>query len=170
MSRPLVESEALLNRDSIVAVGPSTVEDLVRRAESAPKRRFRLCLHRSPSDRVNEMVTVLCKDTYVRPHRHPEGKTESYHVLQGQLTVLLFDDRGNVTQRVDLAEPGRGKPSLFRLAKPVWHMPVVRTEHLVMHEVFQGPFDKESDVEYSSWSPDELDEPAARGFLDAVSR
>ena len=68
--------EALFSRDEIVEVSADTLRALRQRAAQAPRGRYRLCMHRSVEDQIQEMVIVCPRGTYFRPHRHPEGKTE----------------------------------------------------------------------------------------------
>ena len=150
-------SEVIFNTEEIIEVSAATLEDLKRRASEAPRRRFRLCLHRSPAEQVQEMVIVFCGDTYIRPHRHPRGKSESYHIIEGELTVFLFDDLGNVIRRVEMGEHDSDGSFLYRLASDIWHMPVPRSEFVVFHETFTGPFRRGLDVEHPGWSPEETD-------------
>jgi glucose-6-phosphate isomerase len=111
------------------------------------------------------MVLVLCGRSYLRPHRHPANKNESYHVLEGELAVYLFDDEGQVTRTIELGAAHTGRPFLYRLCAPLWHMPVPHSPVVVYHEVMTGPFDKDRDVEYASWSPEEGNEKAVEAFL-----
>src|SRR5204862_7175921 len=59
------------------------------------RRRARLCAHPNPDDPLHEMLIVLDRGTYVRPHRHA-GKSESFHVIEGELDVVLFAYDGPV--------------------------------------------------------------------------
>jgi cupin fold WbuC family metalloprotein len=103
---------------------------------------------------------VANRDTYIRPHRHPQGKDESYYVVEGEMVVFIFDDSGQVVRHFDMGEFASGKTVLYRLSSNLWHLPVPLTEWVVYHEVFTGPFQKERDVEYAPWSPPETDVPA----------
>ena len=115
--------EATFNQSDIVEVTSATVEELKAKAKAAPRGRYRLCLHRSTADQVQEMVIVAPRGTYFRPHRHPAGKTESYHVVEGSMTVFFFNDAGDVIRRIDMAAHGAGKTYLYRLSNRIWHIP-----------------------------------------------
>lgn len=151
--------EATFNQSDIVEVTSTTVEELKAKAKAAPRGRYRLCLHRSTEDQVQEMVIVAPRGTYFRPHRHPAGKTESYHVVEGSMTVFFFNDAGEVIRRIDMAAHGAGKTYLYRLSNRIWHIPVPTSDFVVYHEVYCGPFDREGDCEFASFSPPE-DAPA----------
>jgi cupin fold WbuC family metalloprotein len=154
--------EATFNQSDIVEVTSATVEELKQKAKAAPRGRYRLCLHRSTQDQVQEMVIVAPRGTYFRPHRHPAGKSESYHVVEGSMTVFFFNDAGEVIRRIDMAahgtagaDSGGGKTYLYRLSNRIWHIPVPTSDFVVYHEVYCGPFDRDADCEYAPFSPPE---------------
>src|SRR4051794_38519780 len=91
-------NEAAFGADeAIVRVARSEVEWLKGQVADTPRRRVRLCAHKSGADRLHEMLIVLDRATYVRPHRHCD-KSESFHVIEGALSVLLFEDDGRVRE------------------------------------------------------------------------
>lgn len=151
-------AEALFNEGAVLEVDVARVEELKRRALHSPSRRFRLCLHRSPDEAVQEMIVVHCRDNYSRPHLHPDTASTCM-ILEGNLMVLLFDDTGAVTRRIELAAPGSGLPFVLRLDPNVWHMPVCRSELLVFYETMTGPFRRDAVNRWAPWSPAE-DDPA----------
>jgi len=150
------------NSEVVAEVGQNWYETLKRCAYDADMKRARLCLHHSPEDDLHEMVIVFHRDTLVRPHRH-HGKSESFHMIFGELDVILYDERGRPTRAVQLGDRGSGKPLIYRLSGPVWHSVVVRTEYAAIHEVTNGPFRAEEN-DFAPWAPAA---PAAlREFLD----
>ncbi len=154
-------TEAIFNKDEVITVSAETVEDLKRRALQASRGRFRLCLHRSHDDAIQEMVIACRRGTYLRPHRSRSGRDKSYHVVDGELAFFLFDDDGHVSRRIDLGSPGSSKPFHVRYAAGVWHMPVVLSEAVVYFEFNAGPYHEGIDPEYAPWSLTEDDDRAA---------
>ena len=151
---------------SIIELHERDLEALKRRAEGAPLRRSRLCLHRDVGEQVHEMVIAFCRDSYVRPHRHTD-KSESFHVIEGELTVVFFDDRGEVTRLVAMAPQASGGAFLYRLNAPLWHTVVPEAEFVMLHETTSGPFVPE-EREFAPWAPDEADEEGVRAFMDRM--
>jgi cupin fold WbuC family metalloprotein len=149
------------NDEPVVEVGQDWFEKLKRHAFEAGQRRARLCLHRSPDDSLHEMIIAFHRDTLVRPHRHTT-KTESFHVIEGELDVLLFDNDGRPTRAIELGEAGTGKAQVYRLSSPVWHSVILRTEYAIIHEVTSGPFRVE-ESDFAPWAPAQPDE--LRRFL-----
>lgn len=157
--------EAIFNQKDVRVVGRSAVAELERLATASPTRRYRLCLHRGTEDRVHEMVIALAGPSYVQPHRHPKGKAESYHVIKGEMDVFFFDEAGKVVRLVEMGDAVSGKAILYRLSARAFHMPLPRTPSTVFHEVYEGPFVKDEDVDYARWAPPETDEKAAKDFV-----
>jgi cupin fold WbuC family metalloprotein len=85
-------------------------------------------------------------------------------MLEGELSVYLFDANGNVTGVVDLTAPGTGKAFSLRLAAQCWHMPVCRSEQAVFYETMTGPFSREAMNAWAPWSPDEDDEAGIAAY------
>jgi cupin fold WbuC family metalloprotein len=146
-------NDIIVNTDDVLEVGTEIIDRLKQLALASPRRRARLCLHRQQGELPHEMVIVFHRDSYMPPHRHPPGKTESYHVVEGAMLVHIFDDAGELRQTLRLG--GTGGTFMYRLSSNLWHMPVALTEWLVYHEVYSGPFDKTHDVEFPSWAPAE---------------
>jgi cupin fold WbuC family metalloprotein len=156
------------SQDVFVALGSViqiTAEDLapiVSRGMNSPRKRARLCAHPDPIDPLHEMLICLVRGTYVRPHRHAR-KSESFHLIDGELEVVLFDDAGGVRQVVRLGSYHSGKAFYYRLAEPLFHTVVVRTPFVLFHETTNGPFDR-TDSEFAPWAPAD-DHPGREQYL-----
>ncbi|MBI5882099.1 MAG: cupin fold metalloprotein, WbuC family [Elusimicrobia bacterium] len=157
--------ESIFNTRDICAVDAATLADIERLAAESPRRRFRLCMHHSTEARVHEMVISLTGKTFVQPHRHVVPKAESYHVIKGEMDVFFFGGRGEVAGFLGMGDLASGKPFLYRLSSSTWHMPLPRSETVVFHEVYEGPFVKDIDVEYAPWAPSEADSAGIAEFL-----
>jgi glucose-6-phosphate isomerase len=161
-------SEAIFNTDPIIVVDEKKLEHLKYQASIAPRKRFRLCLHHTTNALVNEMIIAFCRETYNRPHRHPADKTESYHIISGLMKVFIFDDYGHVIKRIQLGDRDSGHPFLLHMEGGIWHMPFPESEYVVTHETFTGPFQRDVDVEFASWSPEEEEKLEVQAFLNRV--
>jgi len=155
-------NEIIHNTLEVVEVGAEMISRLKALAGASPRKRARLCLHRSPTDATHEMLIAFHRDSFMPPHRHPADKSESYHVVEGLMVVHLFDDSGAVVRSIRL---GSTAPSfLYRLSTNLWHMPTAASEWLIYHEVYSGPFQKDRDVEFPSWAPTESDHAQVAHF------
>ena len=97
------------------------------------------------------MIIVFHKDTIITPHRHPLGRSESYHLIEGAMNVYFFDDEGNTKNAIRLEEQSKNKNFYYRLSSHTWHLPVPTTEFMIYHETITGPFLSEEDIEYPVW-------------------
>ena len=144
------------------SVGPQQIAELIAEARSAILRRARICLHSGTDDVLHEMIIALFRDSYVAPHRH-RRKTESFHMLAGEIEVVVFDEDGRPIARHTLSAENPDLPRVMRLQQPVWHSVLVRTEYAVVHEVTNGPFHKQ-DTEIAPWAADPDDATAVARF------
>ncbi|MBN1765557.1 MAG: WbuC family cupin fold metalloprotein [Sedimentisphaerales bacterium] len=154
------------DKPDIIQITPALLEQLKQSAACEPLRRARLCLHRNLHDKVHEMVIALQKDSYCRPHRHLE-KSESFHIIEGSMLVILFDDQGLITKKIKMAPLPENATFFYRLNCSLWHMVLPLTEFVIFHETTTGPFIP--DQQYRApWSPDESDPPAVADFLNKI--
>jgi len=154
------------NSEVVAEVDQSWYEKLKWCAFEADMKRARLCLHHDPNDPLHEMIIVFHCDTLVRPHRH-RGKSESFHLIFGEIDILLFDDNGRPTRVIQLGERHTSKSQVYRLSGALWHSVVVRSEYAAIHEVTNGPF-REEEGDFASWAP--ADTGDLRQFLSDCRR
>lgn len=156
--------EVYRNDQKIVCVGEDWIRTLKAAASASPRRRARLCLHLSNSDRVQEMVIALCRDVLFRPHRHLH-KSESFHLMEGELDVLVFDEQGKLERAIPMGAPGSRHTYCYRLSASAWHAILPRTEFVVFHETTAGPFIPGEPAQFAPWAPTEP--VALRRFLES---
>lgn len=156
--------EVFYTDDKIVTVRAGDIGVLKRLARDTPRKRSRLCTHRHVDDAVHEMLIVHEKDTYVRPHKHL-GKTESFHVIQGEMDVIVFDDEGTITDVIEMGEYHSDKVFYYRLDGPRFHTVLVKSEVIVFHETTSGPFRREETL-FAEWSPADSDADAVCRFVE----
>lgn len=158
--------EVAYSDEEIVAVSRSDVEAMVEHASHNPRERVRLCAHRDPGEPLHEMLIVHGRTAYVRPHRHP-GKSESMHVISGLVDVVVFDENGKIAQVIPMGEYGSGRIFYYRIATPLFHTLIIRSDVLVFHETTDGPF-KAGASTFPDWAPDGSDTAAVRRYLDRL--
>ncbi len=137
--------------DLIVTADEAVVERLKSEAAASDKRRARLNLHPGATDPIQEMIIVFCGDCRMPPHKNL-GRSESLHVIEGEMEVLLFDEQGNLTKRLAMGPGGAGKPFMYRLQEDHWHTLVPRSDFAVVHEIILGPFEPGNTVS-APWAP-----------------
>ncbi len=163
-----ISPEVLVADVPVVMLTSGDIADLKARALRNPRRRIRLCAHKSVDDPVHEMLIVMAQGCYIRPHRHV-GKGESFHVVEGTLDVVVFDDEGTVAKVLRLGDYASGHGFYYRNDAAVYHTVVIRSPVVVLHETTRGPFNP-SDNEQAPWAPDGQDQSVADAFLAELSR
>jgi cupin fold WbuC family metalloprotein len=156
-------STAFFIDQDIIEINQTQLEELKLSAANAPLRRARLCLHQTHDDRVQEMVIAFCRDTYNRPHRH-RNKTESFHVIEGDLLIIFFDDHGRVLRRIRMGPYRDRQTFLYRLSNSLWHTVVPLSEFVIIHETTTGPFIK-GETEFAPWGPEDGDKAGIAQWL-----
>jgi cupin fold WbuC family metalloprotein len=135
----------------ITEVTPDWYDRLKLNALGARRKRSRLCLHHGDDDLLHEMIIVFHRDAVIQPHRH-RGKSESCHIIFGEVDVVLFGDNGRATHIINMGELASGKTLVYRQNEPIWHSMIIRSEYAAIHEVTNGPFRAE-DNELAPWAP-----------------
>lgn len=162
-----VNEEVLYTTLDVTRVGSADIDWLKAQAAGNSRRRIRLCSHPGPEDALHEMLIVHGAGGYVAPHRHP-GKSESFHMIEGAIDVVIFDMDGAVREVVPLGAPGSGRFLYYRLSKPWFHTVIPRSEVAVFHEVTNGPFRRE-DMVLAPWAPaEDAADGAKAAFLAQV--
>lgn len=152
--------------EDVFEVGPEWYEKLKKHAFTANKKRSRLCLHHVTDDPLHEMIIVFHKDAIIPPHRH-QSKSESYHMVFGELDIILFDDNGHPIRTISMGDFASGKSHVYRMNTAIWHSVIIRSEYAAIHEVTNGPFNIE-ETETAPWAP--VDPEEIRDFLAASAK
>ncbi|MDB5306308.1 MAG: hypothetical protein JWO38_510 [Gemmataceae bacterium] len=159
--------EVFIATGGIVQVRSEDVALVVQKGTTNLRRRARLCAHPGPDDRLHEMLIVLDQGTYIRPHRHP-GKSESFHVVKGELDVVIFHDDGTVRELIRMGPYGSGRAFYYRLMEPSFHSVLINSPYALFHETTNGPF-HQGEAEFAPWSPAEGDTTVSR-FVEQLRR
>ncbi len=136
----------------------SQLQTLSAEAARAPRLRKNYNLHDSPDDAVQRMLNAFEPATYIRPHRHRD-KWELFVILSGSAAVLTFNDRGDVSARIEL-DAARGT-RLVEIPENTWHSLVSLAPQTVLFEVKSGPYVPTSPDDFAAWAPAEGDAFAA---------
>lgn len=155
--------EVLYSKDGLTTIDRSDIDLFKQLSSRNPRKRIRLCAHHSPDDRLHEMLIVHERGAYVRPHRHP-GKTESTHIIEGLVDVVVFDDSGQIESVIHMGDYASGRTFYYRMAVPVFHTLIIRSSVLVFHETTNGPFDRRDTV-FAPWAPEDSDVALVSEFI-----
>jgi cupin fold WbuC family metalloprotein len=160
--------EVLYDLEPVVRISRKDVDFLKETAEHNERKRIRLCAHGSIEDSLHEMVITHVRGTYVRPHKHL-GKIESFHVIEGTVDVVVFDEFGNITGVTRMGDYASGHPFYHRISEPAYHTLLITSDVLVFHEITNGPFRRE-DLVYAQWSPVDSKTEDVAEFIEALTR
>jgi cupin fold WbuC family metalloprotein len=160
--------EVFVANEPVVKVTAADIEFLKQRVAATARKRVRLCAHPDSGHFLHEMMIVLGLGTYIRPHKH-NAKVESFHIVEGMVDVVLFDETGTIQEVVQLGTFASGKNFFYRLSQPLYHTLILRSELLVLHETTNGPF-RRDDTVFAPWSPEETDAAGIIKFAENLSK
>jgi cupin fold WbuC family metalloprotein len=157
-------AEVLYPRPGVVAVTPEDIVALKRRAAAGPRGRCRICLHANADESLHDMVIVLARGTYDRPHRHL-AKAETMIALEGEALYFRFAVDGKPTGRERFSAGSNSNGAcLLRTVPGEYHGLLIESEWLVFCESTLGPFDPAAS-EFAPWSPVPEDKAGVEHFL-----
>ena len=154
--------EVFLAEGPIATIGAEDIEVLRQAVRKTPKRRVRINAHPGSDDELHEMIIAIEPGSYIRPHKHP-GKSEAFHIIEGQVDIVVFSEAGEVERIVSLAAKGGRHPFYYRMSTPHFHTLIIRSDLLVVHEITNGPFLPTGTI-YAAFAPEEDDTASAAVF------
>jgi len=132
---------------------------LAEKSAALPRRRTNLNLHPELSDPIQRLLNAGHPDSYVRPHRHDEGRWELFTILTGALALLTFSDSGEVLTRHELRP---GQTQAIEIDGGVWHSILFLDAGTSILEFKPGPYAPASDKDFARWAPPENSPDAPR--------
>ncbi len=154
------------SEDAIAVVDAAGIRRMRDLAQESPDGRARLCLHHALSEPVQEMIMALTSANCYPVHRHRD-KAESYHILDGDLAILIFGDDGQVSRRELLSATVSGAAKALRISPMIWHAVIALSPIVVFHETTSGPF-RPGQSETASFCPEDI--PERQAFFKAATR
>ena len=147
--------------------GPKEREFLIEKAQENPRKRSRLCFHQQVDSKFHEMIILHYQDAYVRPHYHL-GKSESIHIIEGKLDLILFSLEGRIRKVFSLSKKSPDF-TYCRVQQEEIHMLVIRSEFAIFHESTQGPFNPDH-TKFPDWAPLESSTTEVQHFLNDLDQ
>ena len=128
-------------------VSKESIFDLIKIARGRGTPRFRICLHNSINDAVQEMIMVIFNfgETPIHRTRRSEGEvcTTSYHIIYGSCIVQQHDHSLQVTESFHLSSDAEKYPMAVRLDGSMWRSMKITSDTCIFLETATGPFCKE---------------------------
>ena len=132
-----------------VVVDEALIDRTIARARNAPHRRARVLLHPGQEDSLHEMLIALPRESCDVPHiNFKSGK--SFHIVRGEMAVMLFADDGNEVQPCRLGALPTNACRMVRLNRSYWHTIIPLSDYVVFIETIIGPF---TGNRFAEWSP-----------------
>ena len=140
------------------------IEEGLSQSRKNCRRRIILPIHRTQDAPVQRMLNFVQPGTYIRPHLHPrEHAVETIIVYRGAIRFLLFDDNGNVKQKIKLE--ANTHHFMADIEPGTWHSFVVLQDDTILVEAKMGPYNAERDKIFAPWTPPEQT-PEAKTWVD----
>ena len=161
-----INDQVLVAADDVVPLSQVENEFLQEQLRYRSLDRLRICVHKTPEDRLHEMLMVFSGATYVRPSLHVD-KDESLFILSGLGTYIFFDETGRKMSAVPLGPPDSGRSFYCRVPANTYHSLVVESDEFLVKETTSGPF-RRVDTLFAPWSPDGADPSEARQYVQLL--
>jgi len=134
-------------------IGLKLFEDLSKKATFSKRRRTNFNFHKNYKDKVQRLLNVLKKDTYIRPHLHTQKyRWEVFIILKGKVYVVEYYKNGEVKDCCIL--DSKGEVKVVELKYNTYHS-IIPLKDSVLYELKQGPYIPEKDKIFAPWSPEE---------------
>ena len=141
-------------------VDKKLISDLIEQAKNSPRKRAHYNFHANLEDKIHRLCIAVEPGSYVRPHRHLDPKKwELLAILKGKIDVLIFNDKGEVSERYHL--DAKGDTRSMEIDAGAWHTFVSLQEGSVVMEVKEGPYSYPPEKDSCQWAPREGEKGAA---------
>ena len=125
------------------------IDLLKKEIPSSPKKRSRICIHKSDKELIHQMIIAMPRNHYVQPHKHTQ-KSETYQVIEGEALFVQFNERGSIDQ----INPLNPKNYFFKPSEYKYHTLIVLSDFFVFTETTNGPFEPNTNIP-APWAPSE---------------
>ena len=142
--------QACFNDNPIFEVTRRDIGNIKKEAKNSSTGRYRICMHQSTDDTVQEMLIAMTKESRLIPHGRI-NKPRTYAIVEGEVHVVLFSESGEELYTVNLNE---NNVTYVRISIDHYILPIVKSDMAVLHEIIEGPF--EGNDQYATWFNDEL--------------
>ena len=160
--------EVFLAEGPISEIGQGELDTLRAAVKASTKRRARINTHPDGDDALHEMIIAIDPTSYIRPHKHP-GKSEAFHIIEGEVDIVVFTDTGEIDRIVPLGPPGSGRSFYYRMSSAFFHTLIIRSDVLIVHEITNGPFRPSATV-FADFAPDDREPEKAAAYQGELRR
>ena len=161
-----INNEVFYTKKDIEFINQKHISFLKKRVKNTKRKRARICMHKNEKSKLHEMIIILSKGTYIRPHKHV-NKAESLHVISGSADVIFFNSRGKTIKKISLNNKKKNSSFYYRLSSSVFHTFKLKSKYFIFHETTEGPFLKKKTI-YAKWSPSENNQLKVKKFINSI--
>ena len=149
----------------MITIDQLQLDRLADQARENPRRRKNLNIHPTDEFCCHRLLNAMEPDSYIRPHRHLDPvKDETFVLIRGRIGVVMFDERGNVTDKALLEPAGI---VVLDIPHGVFHSAVSLEPGAIFFEAKAGPYLPLSDAEKGGWAPED-GTPEAGAYLERL--
>jgi cupin fold WbuC family metalloprotein len=146
----IIESKIMEN---VSLISNSLIKGVIQKAKDSDRLRMNYNFHQL-EETYQRFLNVLCRGTYVRPHRHLDPpKAETFLILKGKLIFIIFNDDGTIQNHFLLNSDGENYG--IDIQPGVWHSVICLSDIVVCFEGKHGPYNPANDKDFAIWAPDE---------------
>ncbi|MES2238368.1 MAG: WbuC family cupin fold metalloprotein [Pseudomonadota bacterium] len=162
----------------LTRIDNALLDTLCAQAAASPRRRKNHNLHTSDNALAHRLLNAVQPDSYIAPHRHLDpAKDETFVVLRGLMGLIIFDDVGNIVERIKVsagtqsAGAGGTANNAANSAENIalgadipagtWHTSFALVPDTVILEAKAGPYHPLTNAERAPWAPAENTPEAA---------
>ena len=122
---------------------------LKSKADKSKNKSYRILFHKNNNHLTHEMMICFKKNAVIPIHKHPNKRSESYHILEGSMNVYFFENNGKPIGYISLSK--KNNQIYYRLSSSKFHLLVPTSKYLIYHETITGPFLSKKDIIYPKW-------------------
>ena len=118
-----------------MTIDQSTLDQLTAAAKVSPRLRMNLDLRNSADDQSQRMLNAIEPGTVMPIHRH-RGSSETCICLRGHFVEFLYDDKGQLTDTIDMLPGG----TVLNIPIRQWHSLKSLESGTVLFEAKDGAY------------------------------
>jgi cupin fold WbuC family metalloprotein len=145
------KKDVIYFKNSLIKIKKKDIDLLREYSNNNIDQKSRYCNHKSKNSKLHEMIIFHKKGYYVRPHSHP-NKTESVHLIKGKVDIVIFDNKGNISDIIKMGNYQSGDVFYYRMNNELTHTLIIKSSYIIFHETSLGPF-KKKNTKFANWSP-----------------
>jgi cupin fold WbuC family metalloprotein len=149
-----------------VKIGREVIQELKNATLKYGGKNIRICLHSGPAESFHNMIILENRGEYYRPHKHLK-KSDSIHIIEGEMAIFSFDDQGMVLDACRLNIHGN---FIYRVEDNMYHVVMPLSPKVIYHESKLGPFLGDQDKIFPNWAPDGTDKESEMTYMKNLQK